>query len=239
VAVGVEVVVPLHGGEHDERLEGSLDSISPRVGKHGASHAEQHAPAALGRRVGLVDLRHREGLAVLHLGGPALHVRGGELGPIVSVPFVDSSTLTSVREQGRVVSDKGLSSVEDVGVLCAPEEIDGVEAREAVDKVDRVREAVRALGERPCQVRVDALADVLELRRSRLRRWMPLAALDGEAGDACVGVEALERVDAAVRESAVNASYAEVAEARVPEIGGGGLGGNKVESGWVSLSVAR
>jgi hypothetical protein len=101
------------------------------------------------------------------------------------VPLVDNATLTSVREQGRVVVDKGLCSVEHVGrwgALCPGESRRrrDVEAREAVDEVDCVCEAVRALRERPSKVRVDALAEVLELRRSRRRRRMPLAALDRE-----------------------------------------------------------
>jgi hypothetical protein len=100
-----------------------------------------------------------------------------------------------VREEVGVVGHKRLSGVEDVGVLGAAEAVHGVEAREAVDEVDGMREVVRTLGEGSGDVRVNALAKVLVLVWVGQDGWVPLAMFDGEARDKGVGVEALECVN--------------------------------------------
>ena len=91
--------------------------VSSGVGEHGAHRACKRVPAALRRAVGLVHLRHRVQAPQPHLSGPQVNVRVLELGAIVGVPEVDGARSKVEKEEMAMVTYKGASGVDYVGLL--------------------------------------------------------------------------------------------------------------------------
>jgi hypothetical protein len=92
----VEVVMTLHGGEHEERPKRSLEVISLH-GRAWRALLKEARPSIVQPKDWSRAPRARRRCGGVSSRRPKIHVLGGELRPIVCVPLVDDPTLTGVR----------------------------------------------------------------------------------------------------------------------------------------------